>query len=66
MVQCHISIDIVERILTSPYEDRDGWDLNAMYVNGTLYLEEHLSDERLGEKWVRETNSELRLTCLFP
>ena len=39
-----------ERILTSPYEDRDGWDINVMCVDGTLYLEEHLSDEKLREK----------------
>jgi hypothetical protein len=39
-----------ERILTAPYEEREGWQLNVMCVNGTLYLEEHLSDARLIEK----------------
>ncbi|KAG6919167.1 hypothetical protein DXG01_008465 [Tephrocybe rancida] len=38
------------KILTSPYEERDEWDLNVMSVNGTLYFEEHLSEERLKEK----------------
>ena len=38
------------RILTAPYEDRDGCILNAMLVNGTLYLEEHLTDAKLAEK----------------
>ncbi|PPR03902.1 hypothetical protein CVT24_008094 [Panaeolus cyanescens] len=37
-------------ILTAPYENRDSWELNVMHVNGTLYLEEHVSDERLAEK----------------
>lgn len=39
-----------ERILTSPYEDREGWDLNVMMINGTMYFEEHLSEARLKEK----------------
>jgi RAT1-interacting protein len=38
------------RILTAPYEERDGWELNVMNVNGTLYLEEYVSDARLLEK----------------
>ncbi|KAF8522382.1 RAI1 like PD-XK nuclease-domain-containing protein [Gautieria morchelliformis] len=41
---------VVTKILTSPYEDRDGYDINVMCVDGTLYLEEHLSDEKLREK----------------
>ena len=38
------------RILTAPYEDRDGWELNIMHNNGTLYFEEFISDSRLREK----------------
>lgn len=38
------------RILTAPYEERDGCELNAMCVDGTLYLEEHYTDARLVEK----------------
>lgn len=38
--------------MTAPYEDRDGWDLNVMLVNGTLYLEEHVSEEKIKEKYV--------------
>jgi RAT1-interacting protein len=38
------------KILTSPYEDRDGWELNIMHNNGTLYFEEFISDSRLKEK----------------
>lgn len=38
------------KILTAPYEDRDGWELNMMHKNGTLYFEEFISDSRLKEK----------------
>ncbi|KAJ7707493.1 RAI1 like PD-XK nuclease-domain-containing protein [Mycena rosella] len=41
---------VMTRILTSPYEEREGWDLNVMCVDGVLYFEEHLSDARLREK----------------
>ncbi|CAA7269629.1 unnamed protein product [Cyclocybe aegerita] len=41
---------VMTKILTAPYENREGWDLNVMYHNGTLYLEEHASEERLNEK----------------
>lgn len=39
------------RILAAPYEERDGWALNVMLVDGTLYLEEHLTDEQLAQKY---------------
>ena len=39
------------RILTAPYEDRDEWEMNVMYVDGTLYFEEHLSEARLQDKY---------------
>lgn len=43
-----------ERILTAPYEERvsDWWEMNVMYIDGTLYLEEHLSADRLLKKYV--------------
>ncbi|KAI0829255.1 RAI1-domain-containing protein [Trametes gibbosa] len=41
---------IMTKILTAPYEERDRCELNVMYVNGTLYIEEHYSDARLKEK----------------
>ncbi|KAI0303650.1 RAI1 like PD-XK nuclease-domain-containing protein [Multifurca ochricompacta] len=41
---------VMTKILTAPYEDRDGWELNVMVENGTLYLEEFISDARLEEK----------------
>lgn len=41
---------LFNRILIAPYEDRDGWELNVMFVNGTLYLEEHATEERLAER----------------
>ncbi|KAG6900838.1 hypothetical protein C0993_000157 [Termitomyces sp. T159_Od127] len=41
---------VMTRILTSPYEEREELELNVMSVNGTLYFEEHLSEERLKEK----------------
>ncbi|KAG8951790.1 decapping endonuclease targeting mRNA [Tulasnella sp. 408] len=37
-------------IITAPYETREGWDLNAMFVNDCLYIEEHLNDAKLREK----------------
>jgi RAT1-interacting protein len=40
------------RILTAPYEDRDGWDLNLMFVNDTMFFEEHVSEDKLKEKSV--------------
>ncbi|KIL67686.1 hypothetical protein M378DRAFT_9430 [Amanita muscaria Koide BX008] len=41
---------VMTKILTAPYEARDGWELNVMFVNGTMYFEEHLSDEQLRAK----------------
>ncbi|THU84181.1 RAI1-domain-containing protein [Dendrothele bispora CBS 962.96] len=41
---------VMTRILTAPYEDRDGWDMNVMLVNGTMYLEEHLTEAKIAEK----------------
>ncbi|KAI0034723.1 RAI1-domain-containing protein [Vararia minispora EC-137] len=41
---------IMTKILTAPYEERDGWELNVMELNGTLYLEEHLTNVQLLEK----------------
>lgn len=44
-------LTFAERVLTAPYEERDGWELNIMCVNGVLYLEEHLTEARLQEKY---------------
>jgi len=41
---------VMTKILTAPYEERDGWELNVMRVEDTLYLEEHLTDVKLAEK----------------
>ncbi|KAH7102787.1 RAI1 like PD-XK nuclease-domain-containing protein [Auriculariales sp. MPI-PUGE-AT-0066] len=41
---------VMTKILAAPYEDRDGWNLNVMSVNDTLYLEEHLTEEKLAAK----------------
>ncbi|KAA1477164.1 RAI1-domain-containing protein [Dentipellis sp. KUC8613] len=41
---------VMTKILTAPYEERDGWELNVMLHDGTLYFEEHLTDARLQEK----------------
>ncbi|THH03676.1 hypothetical protein EW146_g10366 [Bondarzewia mesenterica] len=38
---------VMTKILTAPYEERDGWELNVMLVDGTLYLEEHSSNAQL-------------------
>ena len=53
------------RILNAPYEDRDSCVLNAMLVDGTLYLEEHSPDAKLAEKYIYLLRS-MRdcLTCL--
>ena len=45
-----ITIFLFNRILIAPYENRDGWELNVMFVNGTLYFEEHATEERLAER----------------
>jgi RAT1-interacting protein len=41
--------------LTAPYEDRphEGWEMNVMCVNGTMYLEEQIGEEKIREKYVR-------------
>jgi len=41
---------VITKILTAPYEDRDGWELNVMFIRGTLYFEEFIDDARLKEK----------------
>ncbi|KIP04285.1 hypothetical protein PHLGIDRAFT_109789 [Phlebiopsis gigantea 11061_1 CR5-6] len=41
---------VITKILTAPYEDHDGWALNVMLVDGTLYFEEHLTETKLQEK----------------
>jgi len=38
------------RFLIAPYESRDEWELNAMMVGGTLYLEEHATAEQIAQK----------------
>ncbi|KAF8627064.1 hypothetical protein AX17_006403 [Amanita inopinata Kibby_2008] len=35
--------------MIAPY-DRDGWHLNVMYIDGTLYFEEHLTDAQIRYK----------------
>ncbi|KAI0790010.1 RAI1 like PD-XK nuclease-domain-containing protein [Abortiporus biennis] len=41
---------VMTKILTAPYEEREGWELNVMFVNGTYYFEEHASEAKLREK----------------
>ncbi|KAI0079591.1 RAI1-domain-containing protein, partial [Panus rudis PR-1116 ss-1] len=41
---------VMTKILTAPYEERDEWELNIMVHGSTLYLEEHLSSDRIKEK----------------
>uniref|UniRef100_A0A0W0FGQ7 Decapping nuclease n=1 Tax=Moniliophthora roreri TaxID=221103 RepID=A0A0W0FGQ7_MONRR len=41
---------VITRIITAPYEERDGWEMNVMVMDGTMYLEEHLTDDKLHEK----------------
>ncbi|ESK95351.1 protein rai1 [Moniliophthora roreri MCA 2997] len=41
---------VITRIMTAPYEERDGWEMNVMVMDGTMYLEEHLTDDKLHEK----------------
>ena len=40
------------RIVTAPYEEREGWELEAMVRDGTVYLQEHLTDQALDAKYV--------------
>lgn len=46
--------------MIAPYEERDGWELNVMDVNGTLYFEEHVSDAKLAEKEVMPPRQRLQ------
>jgi len=39
-------------MIVTPYEERDGWNINVMQVNGVLYFEEHLTDVQLEAKYV--------------
>ena len=39
-------------MIVAPYEDRDGWNINVIRLNGVLYLEEHLTDAQLEAKYV--------------
>ncbi|KAK7016290.1 RAI1 domain-containing protein [Favolaschia claudopus] len=41
---------VLTRIMTAPYEERDGWDMNVMCVDGVLYFEEHLDEAKLRAK----------------
>ncbi|KAF9473916.1 RAI1-domain-containing protein [Pholiota conissans] len=41
---------VMTKILTAPFENRDGWEMNVMNVGGTLYFEEHLTEAKLQEK----------------
>ncbi|KAF9267999.1 RAI1-domain-containing protein [Marasmius fiardii PR-910] len=41
---------VITKILTAPYEERDGWSMNVMVIDGTLHLEEHLDKGKLLEK----------------
>ncbi|CAL1717182.1 unnamed protein product [Somion occarium] len=41
---------VMTKIMTAPYEERDSWELNVMMVDGTLYFEEHLTENKLAEK----------------
>lgn len=38
------------RILIAPYEEREGWKMNVMCINDTLYFEEHVNEAKLKEK----------------
>ncbi|KAL0954403.1 hypothetical protein HGRIS_003387 [Hohenbuehelia grisea] len=38
---------VMTKILTAPYEVFDGWDLNVMFIDGTMYFEEHLTEQKL-------------------
>jgi RAT1-interacting protein len=30
-----------DRIMTAPFEDREGWEMTAMALDGSVYLELH-------------------------
>ncbi|KAF8896184.1 RAI1 like PD-XK nuclease-domain-containing protein [Infundibulicybe gibba] len=41
---------VMTKILISPYEEREGWMLNVMNINDTMYFEEHYSEVQLNDK----------------
>ncbi|EJD49018.1 hypothetical protein AURDEDRAFT_59961 [Auricularia subglabra TFB-10046 SS5] len=40
---------VMTKIMSAPYEDRDGWELAVMCVNDQLYIEEQFTAERLAQ-----------------
>ncbi|RPD62132.1 RAI1-domain-containing protein [Lentinus tigrinus ALCF2SS1-7] len=51
---------IMTKILIAPYQELDTVELNAMFVGGILYLEEHVPDSQLGKpEYVRTVQCKL-------
>jgi RAT1-interacting protein len=38
------------RLLTAAFNDRDGWEMNALALDGNVYLEDHVTDEAINRK----------------
>jgi len=38
------------RLLTAASNDRDGWEMNALALDGNVYLEDHVTDEAIDRK----------------
>ena len=34
-------VDVVRRIMTAPFEDREGWEMTALALDGSVYIELH-------------------------
>ncbi|KAH8074813.1 RAI1-domain-containing protein [Cristinia sonorae] len=51
---------VMTKILTAPYEERDGWELNVMLFGDTFYFEEHSSDDRVAERNTQTANQRLQ------
>lgn len=41
---------MMTRLCTCAYEEKEGWELDAQLVNGTLYLEDHATAASLAAK----------------
>jgi hypothetical protein len=39
------NLDHHSRLLTAAYNDRDGWEMNAMALDGNVYLEDSVSPD---------------------
>jgi RAT1-interacting protein len=50
---------MMTKLLTAIYES-EGWEMDGMVMDGTLYLQEHVSAEKLEKKRNMDANHKLQ------